>query len=323
MKLHLNYTPPELKNKISHTDKVLLTGSCFAESIGDYMKKYKFNCLINPNGILFNPISIANALSSYIKPEPIDKNDIVKQHDLFFNYSYHGSVSAKNESDLIKKTESILKTTHLFLKEADHLIITFGSAFVFRNINTGKIVANCHKQPQHLFKKELLKSRDIIITYNLLLSELKKTNQSLSVIFTVSPVKYIRDGIIENNLSKAILIESVHEIINNNTNCFYFPAYELITDDLRDYRFYKEDLAHPNDMAVQYVWEKLAAAAFSKETLELNKQISEITEAAKHNPIHKDSEEYDKFKKTFLKKCLNLEIKHPNLNFSYEKELFT
>lgn len=334
MEFHLNYTPPRSLTDITHTDKIMLIGSCFAENIGEKLLSSKFQTLINPNGILFNPISIARALHSYIQPEtknqetshivvPSEKPET--SNGLFLSFDHHGSFSSTTKEALEHKITSSRKQAHQFLKEAKFLIITFGSAYAYRNIKTNHVVANCHKLPHQDFKKELLSAETIVSEYKSLITELQKFNPALTIIFTVSPVKYLRDGIIENNLSKAILIQSVHQLLTAYCSLptAYFPAYELVNDDLRDYRFYKEDMAHPNEQAINYVWEKFSDVYFSEETNSLIKNIKDITQAAQHRPINENTEQHQKFKQTYLNKCTELEKKHPHLNFSHEKQIYS
>jgi hypothetical protein len=325
MEMHLNYTPAPSSVKISHADKVLLIGSCFAENIGEKLTSSKFNTVVNPNGILFNPASIATALRSYLQPETRNEKQ-ESNNGLHFSFEHHGSFSSTTKAELEEKIKNATHTAHKQLKEAKFLIITFGSAFAYRHLQTNSIVANCHKLPQQDFKKELLSVETIVADYKLLFEELKKFNPQLNIILTVSPVKYLRDGIVENNLSKAILIQSVHQLLtlnNQPSTLNYFPAYELVTDDLRDYRFYKEDMAHPNEQAINYVWEKFSNVYFSEETNSLIKNIKDITQAASHRPINENTEQHQKFKQAYLQKCNELEKKYPNLNFSHEKQIYS
>jgi hypothetical protein len=320
MEFRLNHTPKPFPFTISHKDPVLLIGSCFAENIGEYLVRDKFDCKINPNGILFNPISIANALTSYMNKS--ESFLIVKGNEFYQSLNHHGDFSFSNENEL---KDAISKTHHdsfVFLKECKCLILTFGSAFTYRHLKLNTIVANCHKLPQSEFRKELLKTEEIVKVYADLLKDLKTFNPDLKIILTVSPVMYLRDGVEQNTLSKSILIQSVHELVEKHSNCFYFPAFELVNDDLRDYRFYKEDLAHPNNIAIKYVWNKFSEVAFSKETLILIEKIEEIVQAASHRPINESSISHQQFKKNYLQRCLDLEKEFPNLDLSKEKLVF-
>jgi hypothetical protein len=325
MELHLNYKPTPSPAKITHADKILLTGSCFAEHIGEKLIQSKFNCLVNPNGIIFNPISISKAISSYIKNESNTKPETLN-NNLYFSFEHHGSFSSTTKEELEQRITSSRNEAHQFLKEAKFLIITFGSAYVYRHLKTNSVVANCHKLPQQDFKKELLSVETIVSEYKSLIGELKQFNPALNIIFTVSPVKYLRDGIIENNISKATLLLAINQLLFPNSKLRttnYFPAYELVNDDLRDYRFYKEDMAHPNEQAINYVWEKFSDVYFSEETNSLIKNIKDITQAALHRPINKNTEQHEKFKQTYLNKCTELEKKYPHLNFSREKQIYS
>jgi hypothetical protein len=327
MNFNLNYTPPPSLLRISHNDKILLIGSCFAENIGEKLRHSKFDCLVNPNGILFNPISISKALHSYIHPEKYQLNT-GNNNGLYFSYDHHGDLSDPDKEQLTAKIKRSMDEAHQFLKTARILIITFGSAFVYRRIRDAEIVANCHKLPQKEFMKDLLSPEDINSAYTHLINELRDLNPDLKIIFTVSPVKYLRDGIIENNLSKSILIYSVHNKVSATSNpkstlLNYFPAYELVNDDLRDYRFYKEDMAHPNDQAINYIWEKFSDTYFDEDTKELNEKINDIRKAASHRPIHTDSDAHQQFKRTYLQKCEQLEKEFPGINLEPEKNVFT
>ncbi|MGZ3884630.1 MAG: GSCFA domain-containing protein [Bacteroidia bacterium] len=321
MNFYLNYTPPKLPLPIDHSQKILLMGSCFTEYIGMYFSNFKFDALVNPNGILFNPASIGFALETYIKKNKAGA--VIQNNGLFSDLNYHGDFSSASEQDLNEMIRGSQQIAHDHLKNSQWLIVTFGSAFVYRHLKTDRIVANCHKLPQNEFRKELLMPADIIKQYNKLIPALQRFVPGLNILFTVSPVKYLRDGLIENNRSKSILIHSVHEIIGSNTACFYFPAYELVSDDLRDYRFYKEDLAHPNEQAIAYVWNKFSECAFSGATQKLNNKISEILAAASHRPVHPGSAQHQKFKADYLKKCRDLETEFSFWDFTKEKNIFS
>ncbi len=295
MKLHLNYTPPRSDLEIDHNQKLFLTGSCFAENIGILLLEHKFETIINSSGILFNPLSIFNDLKEMIQQRSFNDGHILEKGGEYFSFSHHSSVNATSKEKLTEKIDQSTTSSFSFLKEADILIITFGTAFYYKHIALDACVANCHKQPGAHFEKKLLSVNQIVEQYNFLLKELSKLNSKLKIIFTVSPVKYLKDGIEKNNISKATLLLSVNEIVQNNINCFYFPAYELVTDDLRDYRFYKEDMAHPNDQAITYVWEKFSETYFNTKTKVLNEKIGKLNTALKHKMLHNNSAESLKF----------------------------
>lgn len=323
MNFHLNYKHPVQKIQFSHKDKLFLIGSCFAENIGKFLTDAKFNCLVNPNGILFNPLSIANALHNYLHPADFSENSITEADGLFHSFFHHGSFSSNNKNSLISSIHESNLKAHDQIKDSKFLIITFGTSQVFALKENGMIVANCHKLSQQLFVRKQLQPNEIINEYIRLIKDIRKLNPTLQIIFTVSPVKYLRDGLIENNLSKSVLIYSIHEILKSASNCFYFPAYELVTDDLRDYRFYKPDMAHPSEEAVEYIWKQFKHSYIDKVSLDLISEIEEIQKASTHKPIHPETQQHLNFKNTYLQKCRQLQSAHPQIDFSSEINSFS
>jgi hypothetical protein len=291
MRFHLNHTPEPSGFKIGHADKIFLVGSCFAESIGRNLQEHRFTNYINPNGIVFNPISISESISATIQTQPFDERFLVKRNGVYLSFLHHSSFHDVDQQNLLEKINSENKKANKFLREASYLMITFGSAFVYHHNELDAVVTNCHKQAADLFTKYLLPVEQIVEPYSVLIKTLQDFNPDLKIIFTVSPVKYLKDGLLENNLSKATLLLSVAALSKQFHNCFYFPAYELVNDDLRDYRFYKKDMAHPNEQAIEYVWEKFSACFFNEQTQELNKQIQKLILALNHKRMIEDNAE--------------------------------
>lgn len=261
--------------KIGHDSPVMLMGSCFAESIGNRLKAYKFNTLKNPFGIIYNPISLGKALSKITKGECYTVNDLYESTGKWLSFDHHGSFSDRDQSVVLEKINASITEAHHHLKDCHTLFLTFGSAWVYEYPDAG-IVANCHKLPAKTFAKRLLTVNEIMTYYEELIGDLTHFNPKLNIIFTVSPVRHTRDGLHENNLSKSTLLLAVNTLVEQHPHCTYFPAYELVMDELRDYRFFKEDLVHPTDMAIQYIWEKLGACFFDDDTHTLNKAIEKI-----------------------------------------------
>ncbi|MBA2611724.1 MAG: GSCFA domain-containing protein [Bacteroidetes bacterium] len=315
MQFHLNYTPPKFPFDIDHKHNLFLIGSCFSENMGNLLEQHKFKIASNPNGILFNPASIHQCLTDVLNLKDLSDNFILTRNGLFYSYLHHTSINAPSPKALKEKINAKTKKANDHLKESDLLIITFGTAFFYHHLTTGQVVANCHKQPQQIFEKNLLAVIEIVSAYTGLIKKLQVFNPKLKIIFTVSPVKYLKDGVVENNLSKCTLILAVHELIKQNKNCYYFPAYELVNDDLRDYRFYKEDLAHPNDMAVNYIWEKFSETCFNEQTVLLNKQINKLCTAQNHREMSTGSEEQQKLKDFITKQKEELKKALPNIEF--------
>jgi hypothetical protein len=292
MRLHLDYTPKKPGFTIGHDDQIFLLGSCFSTHIGSLLVENRFPVLSNPAGIQFNPQSVLLGLESILGKGPEPEKFMLQRGDQFYSYLCHSSVHAFSQQALLKEINKRNSEALEFLKNADYLFITFGTAFFYRHLALGAIVANCHKQPGTLFKKELLSVEQITDPYEKLINDLKALNKKLRIIFTVSPVKHLKDGVVENNLSKSTLLLAVHKLVAEGPGCFYFPAYELINDDLRDYRFYKEDLAHPNQQAIEYVWNKFSSWCFDSKTLEINKELRKLHLALHHRQII-DSEDHD------------------------------
>ncbi len=322
MDFHLTFPILPFTQKINYTNKILLAGSCFAENIGETMHTHKFNVRTNPNGVLFNPASIAIALRRIIENKKMQENELFFANECWNSWEHHSRFSKPDKSNCLSEINKSISTTNEFIKKADWLFITFGSAFVYKHNSNGMLVGNCHKVPQKEFAKSLLTVSEIVADYNLLLQQLKAVNSKLKVVFTISPVRYIRDGVVKNNISKARLIEAVHELVNQHNNSFYFPAYELVIDDLRDYRFYKQDLVHPNEQAIQYVFEKLVNTTFDEDTKILFEKIKDIITAKQHLPFNADTEAYRKFQDTYLKRCEQIQKDHSFLDFDNELEFF-
>jgi lysophospholipase L1-like esterase len=290
----------------------MLIGSCFAENIGNYLQNHRFNALINPSGILFNPMSIYHTLMNCLENKAIDDSMIIERHGLFFSLLHHSSIYNGTREALLFDLKATQEAANTFLKTTDVLIITFGSAYAYEYQKTNTTVANCHKLPSTAFTKHLLSVEQITSSYNNLIQALREFNPKLRIIFTVSPVKYLKDGIEENNLSKSTLLLAINEL-KKETGVSYFPAYELVNDDLRDYRFYKEDMAHPNEQAIEYIWEKFSDAYFANNTKELNKEIASIVSSENHTLLFPESEEAKKFTANLARKKSELKSRFPFL----------
>jgi hypothetical protein len=307
---------------ISYRDKILFIGSCFSEEIGNKMDELKFDILQNPNGILYDPVSIANALFSYIKNKPVEENDLFFLNGLWHSWKHHSTFSGVNKKDVLKKINVSQSGAHVFLKEAKFLIITPGTAFAYRLRENGQYVANCHKASSHFFEKKLLPTEQIISFFTEVQNALKKFNPGLKIIFTVSPVKHVKDGVVENNRSKARLIESVHTVAEQNENVFYFPSYELVTDVLRDYRFYKNDCVHPNETAISFVFEKFCDSVLDDASKKIIEKIKPLLSAVNHKPFVKESIAHKQFIASQSERIAALEKEYPFLDLSKEKKHF-
>jgi hypothetical protein len=323
MSFHLDFNPVISQYKITHQDGVLMMGSCFSEHIAERLSLLKFQVETNPFGIVFNPESIHMALSRTINKHYFTEEDVFENEGKWFCLEAHSSVSASTKQELLNTLNQTIDIWNSKLHRSKYLVITFGSAFCYSYKEKELIVANCHKLPATLFEKKLSETDSILKSYQDLIEKIKTFNPQLTILFTVSPVKHLRDGVVENNLSKAVLIQTVHQLVKYNSNCFYFPAYELVNDDLRDYRFYEADMAHPNKQAVDYVWEKFSNVYFNDEIKIVIDEIQEINQAMNHRPFNIESESHMKFKKTFYQKCVELSTKYIWLNLETELNYFS
>src|SRR5258706_13279986 len=274
-----------LEPPITYRDKLLLTGSCFTEHIGNFLMDIKFNVLQNPNGILFDPISASNSLISYIQNKQCSEDDLFYLNETWNSWQHHSRFSNPDKNECLRNINESQLQAHTFLKQANLLIITLGSAFTYKLNHDSPLfpprgaedeVANCHKAQAQNFTKHLNTIEEIITAFDAAIHQLFHFNPNLKIIFTISPVRHLRDGVIDNNRSKARLIEAVHHLVNKFDRLYYFPAYELVIDVLRDYRFYDVDLAHPNYAATQFVLEKFSENCFSDATKKLSKEIKKL-----------------------------------------------
>jgi len=307
---------------LSYQDRILSIGSCFAENIGNKLAENKFQTLLNPFGILYNPSSVAQALERILKNEKIEEKDILQHNDLWHSRLHHTRFSQADKGVFLENINANLKESNAFLKKTNRLLITLGTAFVWEEKETGNVVANCHKRPQKLFTRRrlsLVKIKENLVT---VLREIKSQNADLQVIMTVSPVRHTNDGFIENQRSKAALILAIDEICQEESFIHYFPAYELVQDDLRDYRFYAKDMLHPNEVAVDYVWGHFQETLFNEKTAKIFREIKKLKAMAAHRPFQMESPAHQTFLKSNLQRIVDLEKRYDFLNFVIEKQTF-
>lgn len=315
---------PEFPWKIDYSKNILFFGSCFSENIGQKLADLKFSVDMNPFGILYNPESIANSLKILLKKRKFTENELFKDHGLWNSFHHHSRFSDVDKKVALEKINSRISSSSEFLKKADFLIITFGTAWVYELKRTGKIVSNCHKVPASEFKRYRLGVSEITETYRELLEKIWETNPGLKVIFTVSPIRHWKDGAVENQVSKATLLLAVDRLKNGfgEQVCSYFPAYELMMDELRDYRFYAEDMLHISPVAVDYIFDRFCNSIISKETQNISKKVEKIRKAIEHRPVNVKSIEYKKFLNASISDINNLTSDFPEIDLSFEKSHF-
>ena len=304
--------------EIRHSDQLLLIGSCFTENMGKIFSANKFRCLINPFGILYNPLSIAEAICQMLAHRQYDENDLLCNHGMWLSLMHHGSFSSLDKNECLDKINFNLKQGADCLQKAKWLIITFGTARVYEWKQTGQIVGNCHKLPEKCFSRRLLEVDEILETYDHLFSDLRKVNPELNVLFTVSPIRHTRDGMHGNQVSKATLLLAIDKLCSGHSFCHYFPSYEIMIDELRDYRFYDADMVHPSQLAIEYIWECFAKSYFKNQTMDFLKEWESIRRGLEHRPFNPDSEEYLRFRSQILLKMERLKEKYPYLEMLNE-----
>jgi lysophospholipase L1-like esterase len=287
---------------LNYQSNLLFLGSCFAENFGRKFDSLKFNTTINPNGIIFHPIPIFEIIKRALKAQPYTASDLVCRDEMYFSWLHHSQHFHENESIFLSTLNEQNANLQNQLKTANYLFLTFGTAWGYELKSSGKIVANCHKIPSINFDKTLSSSTEITNQGIELVQLLEKENPAMKIVFSVSPVRHIKDGIIENSRSKAELISATHQIIEATTNTEYIPAYEWLIDDLRDYRFYGKDNVHPSEEAIEYIWEKLSLTLFEDATLINIQTIQEILNAVNHKPFQVNSKGHQSFLKKIVSK---------------------
>jgi hypothetical protein len=306
-------------DEIAHQNKLLSMGSCFSENIGERLLDYKFSVIVNPYGILFNPIAIAQSLRQIIDYRKFSENDIFYYNQRWQSFFHHGRFANIDKKTCLNDINTAIKQTHQHIQNLDYLMLTLGTANVFVHKKSNQIVANCHKVPSSEFERKRLAINEITADFEPIFNQLKTINPNLKIIFTVSPIRHIRDGLVENQRNKATLLLAVDELVKEYDFVSYFPAYELVLDDLRDYRFFKDDMIHPSKLAIDYVWDYFKKTYFSEKTSELNRQIDRLIQAKNHRPFEERSESHQKFIQNQIQKIRQLEKQFSFLNF--EKEL--
>lgn len=291
--------------EISYNDPMISVGSCFAENMGKKLDEGKFSIHSNPFGILYNPVSIKDAILRIISNEPFSVSDLFSHHDLWHSWMHHGRFSSPEKMTALSMMNSSLATAHEKVSKANIIIITLGTAYAYRTKKDGVIVANCHKVPSSEFDKVRLSVDDVYGALNNALKALYSFNPSTEVILTVSPVRHIRDGIVENQRSKAILLLATEQLCKAK-NVNYFPSYEIMMDELRDYRFYDTDMLHPNTVAIDYIWEKFRSTYFTSSTMNHYKNVMKINKGFQHKVLHPKTKEHMYFLEKQIEKATHI-----------------
>lgn len=311
----------ESKDKIKYGHKVLFIGSCFTENIGQKLDNYKFTSLINPFGIVYNPVSVRNTILAIIENRCFTEKDLIYNNNTWNSFFHHSRFSNIDREECLKNINESLVHSSEFLKETDFLIITFGTSWVYEYVESGDIVSNCHKFPSYKFKRYRLTVDYIISIYEDIISKIRKVNPRVKILFTISPIRHWKDGAHGNQLSKAVLQLAIDGIVEKLSDTFYFPSYEIMMDDLRDYRFYGKDMIHVSEEAVDYIWRRFMNTYIDAKSLSLMKRIDKINKALSHRPFSDSSDTYSNFLLNQLIKIEQLEKECEHLDFSEEKKI--
>lgn len=304
---------------IHYDTRLLLLGSCFTEHIGQKLHYFKFHATTNPFGIIFNPVSIEKLIDRAIQQRYFTEADIFFHNDLWHCYEVHSELSHPDKDFFLARLHQMLDDFHLQILHSSVFIITLGSAWVYRHTATNEIVANCHKVPQSEFSKEILSPEIIQQSLQNTIRLVQKVNPDCQFIFTVSPVRHLKEGFVENQRSKAHLITAIHQLMhtagNSTTTMNYFPSYEIVMDELRDYRFYTEDMLHPNQTAIDYIWERFGQHYMAQACFSIMQEIDSIQKSLNHRPFHSDTQSHQRFLAAVRQKIAKLQSQFPHFQF--------
>ena len=310
-----------LSPRLRHSDKLMVMGSCFATHIGDRLTRMKWQTEVNPFGVLYNPLSIAGALTRMVGQRPFTEEELHEFPDGGWNtWMHHSHYSHPDKSVALATINSAMERAWRQLAETDMLIITLGTAWVYRLAETGEVVGNCHKMPERQFVRQRLQVQEIVDVLATAIRLVTDINPKVNVLFTVSPVRHLKDGLHGNQLSKSALLLAIDELCRAfPERCHYFPAYEIVMDELRDYRFYAEDMAHPSAQAVEYVWEQFVEHCVDHEARLFMEQWTKIVRALEHRPFQPESAQYRQFILHTASKIDVLKAQYPHIDISDER----
>ena len=315
MKLQTQISIAKQTPNINYDSKLFLLGSCFAENIAEKLSYYKFQNQVNPLGVLFHPLAVLDLLQRAQDSTNFSEKDIFFSNGCWQSYSAHSRLNSISKIKILEQLNFAVHSTKEQIEGASHVVLTFGTAWVYTHIQSQRIVANCHKQPQKEFDKSILSIDHLNQTFESIISILKLFNPEVTIIFTISPVRHLKDGFVENNHSKSQLFSALHPIVNNNENTHYFPSFELVMDELRDYRFYKEDMIHLNQLAIDYIWEKFQSSWIGLDSELTMNEVNRLQKGLDHKPFNPSSKAHIAFLSNLAKEIDALECKHPFMKF--------
>jgi len=322
MELRTTFIIESSLNKITYYDPVVFIGSCFANEIGKQFESAKMPVMINPSGTVYNPVSVLNTLEMITSGKRYTSEDIYSYNGTWLSFDHYSDFSSEDPDAVVDRINSANDNARKFFSSAKFLFLTFGTARVYRRKASGQIVSNCHKIPASEFSNELLDPQEIVSLWDRELAKLKSLYPTLKVVFTISPVRHWKDGAHGNQVSKSVLFVAVEKLLGHPSEPGYFPAYELLMDDLRDYRFYDDDMLHPSRSAINYVWQKFSGCYFDRQTVELGNEVMNIVKALNHRLTDTSEKKKKEFALSMLERIRRTESKLPMINFSAEKSWF-
>lgn len=324
MKFRTEIIIPKSDFHISHQQNLFSLGSCFSDHIGNKLKENKFRIMSNPFGVLYNPFSVSKAIERLYQNKIFTAQELVYHNQLFQSFMHHGSFSSPSKKECLDQINDKFKQAARLIQHTDIFLITFGTAYVFRLKQSGEIVANCHKFPADTFIRQRISVTDIVDEWSKVIEHALISNPQIKFIFTVSPIRHWKDGAHENQISKSILHLAIDQLITQfSNNCFYFPAFEIVLDELRDYRFFDNDMMHPAPIAVDYVWKKFGETYFNVQTNDIIHEWQKINRSLNHKPFNTATEQYNVFLKQTKKQIKQLHQRYPFLDLEHEEKLLS
>ncbi|MEZ4810738.1 MAG: GSCFA domain-containing protein [Allomuricauda sp.] len=318
MELQTTIPLQKADNAIDYQSKLVLLGSCFVENMGERIHYYQFQHLQNPFGILFQPLALENLVHRALNGQPYQVHEVFEQKGIWHCFDAHSEIRSESQQGLLQQLNKALDETRDWLESASHIIITLGTAWAYEQKATNALVANCHKVPQKEFSKKLLSADMVQASLESIVKMVKTANPKAQIIFTISPVRHLKDGFVENQQSKANLITAVHGLLSSRAQSgdpSYFPSYEIMMDELRDYRFYGKDMVHPSTLAVDYIWEKFASIWISEYCRDVMEEVDGVRKGLQHRPFNPETEAHQVFKKSLQAKITYLQERYPFMKF--------
>jgi hypothetical protein len=314
---------PCFEARIGYTHPFLMMGSCFATNVGERFVRLKLPVMVNPFGVIYNPLSVASCIKMLVDGKQLSADDLFEQNGIWNSYSHHSSFSAVDKEECLAKINQALASGSIMLRESSHLTITLGTSWAYRLKATGEVVANCHKTKAAEFDRFFVEVNQSVDVLSEAIAAARSVNPSLKIILTVSPIRHVKDGLVENQRSKASLVVACHNLCAQLSGVGYFPSYEIMMDELRDYRFYADDMVHPSVLAVDIIFKKFVQSAVNRLSVEAMEEVDRIVRAVEHIPFNADGSEYRKFCASMAAKATRLQQKYSFLDLSPEIEFFS